>query len=366
MHDHLSIQYIASLADISAQASKNTINFSYSSDYSLLPLAVRYISPDNSTYVIERPPFKATIDYSLNNSYRNRRTLKSIQQKEIWVPWTVSIITVKNSHPHYTFKIYFNDSPLNSFDDYLVPCFFPNSDRTGSICMGQDTNNLTNTIGSQPKITEIYNYLFNSYFGGGWNSDLNNDPPNWNYFVETGIAHRVNQTVKNSVNYTNPPQHWNMRRSLGAAHANSLYFFSQISLQEFLDYITYVKMKNAEQQSRYSYVNSFNNILEQTSQRTHQITLQEESFSLNFRDSIYNLINNNFSFDNILSHNYYNVDIVGYDSSIPLSDYYRNPYIISQIYLSLLSDDNQIRTSYNFSDIKQYLIKDEIPNAISS
>ena len=41
-------------------------------DYSLLPLAVRYVSPDSKIYFIERPPFQIEIDFSASSSYRPR------------------------------------------------------------------------------------------------------------------------------------------------------------------------------------------------------------------------------------------------------------------------------------------------------
>jgi hypothetical protein len=89
----------------------------FTRDYSLLPLAVRYSSPDGKTHIIERPPFEIEVDFSTATSYRPRTTPKYLQSVKMWIPWTVSVISTEyqsgSFSSSFSFHLYFNDGPLD-------------------------------------------------------------------------------------------------------------------------------------------------------------------------------------------------------------------------------------------------------------
>ena len=138
-----------------------------------MPIAIRAIQ--GSVYVIERPPFKTSVRLSSSkaNMVRNEASLLC----DVWIPWTVSILTMpteKNALP--SLKILYNHEPLSSFEDTVAPAWTPNFHHNGEVCLGQTIANFTNAVAEghiDPKnVSEVYNYLINDYFNGGWNLDL--------------------------------------------------------------------------------------------------------------------------------------------------------------------------------------------------
>ena len=139
------------------------------------PVAIRAIK--NNTYVIERPPFKTNVRLSVKRAYQSKKLDESDILCEIWIPWTVSILNLKNEHNNGpSMKMYYNDGPLSSFDEVLSPSWTPNFHHHGEVCLGGTSlafnqevmyNNL-----NPDNVQEVYNYLINDYFNGGWNMDL--------------------------------------------------------------------------------------------------------------------------------------------------------------------------------------------------
>lgn len=140
-----------------------------------LPVAVRVIK--NGVYVIERPPFKTNVRLSLKRAYLSKNADESLILCEIWIPWTVSILSLKNDfNSSPSMRMYYNDGPISSLDELLSPSWTPNFHHHNEICLG-DTSSRFHREVSEKKIDpnnvqEVYNYLINDYFNGGWNMDL--------------------------------------------------------------------------------------------------------------------------------------------------------------------------------------------------
>lgn len=149
----------------------------YSSDFTIdnfsnfNPTAVRYTNGTN-IWIIERPPFQAQITYrptkSSSSAYKKEKTYN------IWMPWTVMVIDMNPQKSLYKSFLFFNDSPLTSFDDYAIPCFFPNMYTDGSMCLNQTSILLQQHLSSinSYTVSDIYNFIINDYMMGGWNVDL--------------------------------------------------------------------------------------------------------------------------------------------------------------------------------------------------
>lgn len=138
------------------------------------PMAVRYISK-NGTYVVERPPFQLEVDYRIGSAHSGNPKIPSIK---IWVPWTLMVFSA-NAFANGNFTnagLYFNSGPLESMDQKLVTCFYPNTYSNSKICFSNSLSDfgsvLDTTEFEKGNIGYIYNYIFNNYMMGGWNADL--------------------------------------------------------------------------------------------------------------------------------------------------------------------------------------------------
>lgn len=139
------------------------------------PAAVRVIN--NDTYVIERPPFKTNVRLSLKRAYLSKRSDNSSVLCEIWIPWTVCILKLKDEDfGKPSMKMYYNDGPLSSLDQTVCPPWTPNIHQTGEMCLGDTSVNFDKEVSNGDlnpnNVQEVYNYLINDYFNGGWNMDL--------------------------------------------------------------------------------------------------------------------------------------------------------------------------------------------------
>ena len=321
-------------------------------DYSLLPLAVRYSSPDGKTHVIERPPFEIEIDFSASTSYRPRTSPKFLQSAKIWIPWTVSVISCNQSgsfSSSFSFHLYFNDGPLKSFDDKLVACYLPNSS-SGSICMGQDSLITSQLIQNGSSITEIYNHTFNSYFGG-WNCDLSPHMQNLEYFApiieKISLASKKHAGFLNNVGYRhNTPKYF---KSL-------LFLLSKTSLQEHIGYITYTKQKTSNHPTlRRHFENSY----------AYSSSLISQSYSnaVTPWSKIARVLTSFYAhYPSAAIEKSFKVVIKNYQSSF-IADYISNPYIVSSIYKSMLDSDSdsdyESLKQFDHSEIAPYIQQSE-------
>lgn len=140
-----------------------------------LPVAVRAIK--DGVYVIERPPFKTSVRLSIKRAYQSKHENESPILCEIWIPWTITVLTLKNDdRPGPSMKMYYNDGPISSLDEILSPAWTPNLHGFGEMCLGETSSEFNNEVLSgnldSNNVYEVYNYLINDYFNGGWNMDL--------------------------------------------------------------------------------------------------------------------------------------------------------------------------------------------------
>jgi hypothetical protein len=141
----------------------------------LYPIAVRYISLNN-VYVIERPPFRVSVDFK---NARASWEEDPISPVEIWIPWTVMILPWNDiiAGDPSTVRLFFNDGPMESLSDKIIPGYLPNSYSDGRICWSNSFNNLLSELNlSGPESVDInylYSSILNDYMMGGWNTDLN-------------------------------------------------------------------------------------------------------------------------------------------------------------------------------------------------
>jgi len=166
--------------DISHKVPTNVVNYdralksTHANVDSLYPIAVRYIN-DQNVYVIERPPFKLSVDFK--NARASWDTQKT-QPLEIWIPWTVMILPLNGiaAGDSSNLKLFFNDGPIQSLSDNLVPVYLPNSYPDGRICWAGSFHALMSQLDtSNPHsmdINYIYSSILNDYLMGGWNTDL--------------------------------------------------------------------------------------------------------------------------------------------------------------------------------------------------
>ena len=138
-----------------------------------LPIAVRAIQ--NNTYVIERPPFKTSVRLTGARAARVKKEASVLC--EIWIPWTVSVLTMPTESSGYpSLRMFYNDGPLSSMEDPLITPWTANFHYSGEICLGQTSANfmdaVANNIIDPLSVTQVYHYLVNDYFNGGWNLDL--------------------------------------------------------------------------------------------------------------------------------------------------------------------------------------------------
>lgn len=136
----------------------------------LYPIAVRYTDNKN-IWLIERPPFKATVTFKNNSS---NQPSKKDYIFDIWVPWTLMLLHVIPEESYYNGYLYFNDGPLTSSKDSFIPCIYPNMYVDGRMCLNETSLLLQQHLSSTESfdISTIYNFIINDYMSGGWNVDL--------------------------------------------------------------------------------------------------------------------------------------------------------------------------------------------------
>lgn len=136
-----------------------------------LPIAVRYITEDN-THFVEHYPFQATVTFS---DQRRKPYITEAQQIKIWIPWTLMKINLQNNSYQYMYAA--GQSLMSMEDNYFVGPF-PNTYAEGNICW---SNSLTpydgmtfdyDINGYGVDLKTFYSIAFNEYFSGGWNTDL--------------------------------------------------------------------------------------------------------------------------------------------------------------------------------------------------
>lgn len=341
----------------------------HNDDFSLYPMAVRYADPVAGLYIIERPPFQVEVDFSTGRSYMQRKSPKYLDSLNTWIPWTVSVIKINyhniQNNP-YSFYMYFNDAPLQSLDDLVIPSYFPNTSSDGSICLGQDSLPVIQTIAQDKKnITAIYNAAFNSYFTG-WNSDL---------YPEFLVTPYIKDLVLNRIiNIKGSPR---SLRSLKEVNQNHFaHYFTSGSSSKYLSKIMYT-VSNMSLEEIFNYIRSCKEVYIKANEHSNKA----DRSTIRHRAKIDNptIINPYSRYGSIASYIAsdifletepfsltYNVSIKNTDAFSDLPQHYiDNPYLISLIYKHVqnlyesedLSSFGKVIT-LDASELVQYNIKD--------
>lgn len=327
----------------------------------LLPMAVRHYSESSSSswYLVERPPFKTKIDFSTSKSYNKRKINKHIQNLEIWIPWTLVAIHIPNNTRlmgQMKFHIYMNDSQLNSFDEPVIPCFFPNSStQNGSICIG-DTLGRHVFEESDFSIKEISNLIFNDYFTGGWNSDILSsilytevfidifqklEDEQDKFYLSSSLPNLYHELKKASRTSTKNPSV--ATYGMPQNYVDFFYAYSFMTLDQVLLYFNQLKQKKSSATSsiRYLFPGNITSSQPNYYENYNRMFSPYKEVSLNDSiDKLFNLYNFFYNTDHSnIQYSYHfskNIVINNYDESRHnLADIVSHPKIISSIYTNL-------------------------------
>lgn len=242
---------------------QNIINSSINSN--LYPIAVRYVTSDLQ-YLIERPPFQIPVDFRFGGANSGAEKVPTFN---IWVPWTNTIVdlSIADSNSLSKTKIFFNDGPLYSLDDPVISCDLPNSYPNGSICFSNSLNNINNVLDEElmlaTDVSYMYNYVFNNYMMGGWNSDLSPVFLSYgnNHNFDTSDLHMLSEYISPSAErkarivstfagtsyeaiakrLLNSKVHYTSIRSIPKLYFRDLIIRSSFTLEETLQYVKDIK-----------------------------------------------------------------------------------------------------------------------------
>ncbi len=286
----------------------------------LLPMAVRYYhsSPAGKCYLVERPPFQCKIDYSKNSSHHVRKYDKSVQGKDIWMPWTVMAIYIPNNCRSFggiTFRLHFNNAPLSSLEDTLIPSFLPNSGSSGgNICIGAALSSINYDSDNPLHIKEIAHTIYNDYFSGGWNSDISNVIL-YNQAMLPALR-RLEEKSEKSYTCSNLPeakialeanQHENYHhRSYSLSYVDFFYCYSEMTFEEVFDYFSLLK-NYYTYESRYD-SSTAKELVNGSSNRSafSSIYLSDRNASMTYSSSTLSYLH---AYSQSLSNNYRSIDV---------------------------------------------------------
>lgn len=219
------------------------------------PLAIRYIDHDNGIYVIERPPFQTEIDYSFKKNMM-RKQIPALKDKKIWIPWTVSVITMGNSVHSYSHRIFVSKGPLNSVKDTVMNPVLPNLFADSRICFGDSNLHLLQRIDRgevQNNIANIFTYMFNEYFTN-WNPDLcYRSSFVFDALKEMGIFDKIRKMKVKKI-----PKNFDLKHSWLVSHGKFWFYF--LYTMSFLDYEETIKFYeklssfSSSQTDHYNYI----------------------------------------------------------------------------------------------------------------
>jgi hypothetical protein len=279
-------------------------------DYStndVYPMAVRYADPINNIYVVERPPFEIDVDFSTNKSFRSRKVPKVFLSNKMYIPWTVSFIKFSKSFSDnsysYEFYLYFNNKPISSMDDILIPAWLPNVSSNGQVCMGEDSRLVVSLLAdsSQSSFLEIYNTIFNNFFSG-WNSDL------LPFFCDTDFSLQFREKLIDTFPKVRWPNTFSQRKTYWPGNNNAyikniLLMVSHMDYPQMSQYIDSVLSRVQNEPSpiyKYS-IKPLRNII--TSLTPNKIRNSEQSFlDYDNKPSLYNTADYNKTFRSFFPH----------------------------------------------------------------
>lgn len=139
----------------------------------LLPPAVRWISPDKSIVVFERPPMRQLVEFlplqrdkiREDFDYRGKGHYCSYQLN---IPWTVYLACFDNSYLPNKIKVFTRNEPLQNMDDTLGLLPLLNFYYSSQLC----NPGLKHFEGMPANLGEGINMAYNLIWNSGWNLDL--------------------------------------------------------------------------------------------------------------------------------------------------------------------------------------------------
>lgn len=325
------------------------------------PLAVRYANHQKGVYVIERPPFQADIDFSFKKNMF-RKQIPALEGKKIWIPWTVSVVSMGKSISEYAQYLYFSEGPLSSFDQKVYSPVLPNLFGDSRICFGDSSFHLQQRINKKEidySIADVFTYLFNDYFSN-WNPDLA-------YNYDACHAALTKMDVFNKIRALKPkklPKNfdeiYSWKNSYGKFWFYFLYCMSFLSYEETLEfYRLYSEIANKNIRSEKSY---YTQVSELIKQQLKGFELTEDLYQdANFEYTIKEVINYGdwsrfFSFRHLISNAAITVKVKDIPENKYINqDFVSSPNLVGYIYFNFfkkLSEDHarflaQSKNSYN-------------------
>jgi hypothetical protein len=289
--------------------SSNVNNYDRSYFNELAPIAVRYTN-GKDLWLIERPPFQATISYKgAGSSYSGKS-----KDYKIWMPWTLMLVETKPESSYFNASLFFNDGPLTSLDDLAIPCMFPNMYGDGHMCLNQSVTLLQQYLASVNSydISTVYNFIINDYMSGGWNTDLGiqvfDQYRNYGDLIKN-VYRTVTRGVDGDKRFPPSISKTTGRVSFKKYISNFLNYFSFAPMDELINIVAEVKETIVEnsKQSYYSRAKTFNDIIKANEDKNIDFTSlftvpSPISPSIHYEYNIF--VDPYFVRNNNLNHNY--------------------------------------------------------------
>lgn len=330
------------------------------------PNAVRWTNGVGD-YIIERPPFQTTVSFKSGRA----NSTKNAKNYTIWVPWTVTYLSIDPKRSSYKVKLFLNDGPLTSLDDTVIHPFYYNLYGDATLCLSESYQMLQSYVNNNSAfdISSIYNFIINDYFSGGWNLDLGMNPGSVSLNTEISKIYYNCKKPKWALEQGYIKKIPASGRISMQAH-NEIYLkhLSTLSLQQMLEYVTDYKSKftfdldsNTDRNYGCTSVSHILNKVEfQGNYSADQIHMQEffarhcygyvSTFQmLTFTSEAMNFINNHYSHYPDLSIN----DFVKQNLIDPLYLLIRSKYYSQYSALLQVSKDDAITYNYHYITEKE-------------
>lgn len=208
------------------------------------PIALRAKLEDGS-YIFEKPPFQYTIHMSPKNArYTSLSDTKRYISETVWIPWSFYQLTpVTSFSPDqlpYSFSMFFSDQKISTYDHSYTIAPLPNVFADGKVCLGDSGASLQRDyrdLENKNSIKDIFNIYLNTFYSGGWNSDvLGVIPTMFDYTNFTVLKSAPNYDHLKDIYYKArkavvPMSH---RDPYVRNYINSLKMWSQMSLEDVL------------------------------------------------------------------------------------------------------------------------------------
>jgi hypothetical protein len=332
----------------------------------LYPLAVREILL-SGYYAIERPPFKLSVDFKPGNAYSSFPKMKKL---DIWVPWTLTFINPNNvnvnNNLNHLIYIFVSDGSLDpSGERKYVPCPFPNSYNDGHICFSTSLENLSVEEQNSNSVLSIYRAIFNDYFAGGWNTDINNATLSRAGYIY-GIYPNSSFFERDSYSFLTPSQKKSLyfnslsSDSTKKQYINFFRYMAGLTLSETIDF--YSSLTN---NFGYSYKELIENTSYPFADNTVKLSFENKITSSSINNSTISQLKTSFNIfiilKNLHNQNYVDFNYVNSNSLtnkiISIVDVVESKVDLSNLYKVLLEYSKKVLYEYSYNQ-SHFLIYD--------